>query len=380
MTGSIQPKNGRLYMVIYSKDVTGEDIRKWYKTGLPEKGNKKKAEAMLEKWLREHQDCDISRGDLLFADYLEEWLERTKPTLEPSTIRGYNEKLKNYIFPYFRQRKIKLINLKVRDLEPFYFQHLTVDKNLSAQSVLHCHRIISKALNDAIRWELIPSNPALLARHPKVSKPNTQYLNLAQIKQLIELFKDTKIEHIVKLTALYGLRRSEVLGLCWDMVDFENNQFTIGRAQIYDGHKDYLKNSAKNKSSYRTLPMTSDVKEMFLFLKQRQQVLKEFYCDHGYVFAWEDGTPFSTNYVSKSFGKIIKKSSLPKIRFHDLRHSSATNLLAKDFSLVDIQHWLGHSQPSTTLNFYSHVDSSSKNHIKNFYEQEFDFGEILEKF
>lgn len=121
-------ESGRLYMVIPYKDINGKTKRKWVKTGLPERGNKKKAQAMLEKWLHEHQDCDITRGDLLLADYMEAWLERVKSALQPSTVRGYNDKLKNHIIPYFSHKKIKLIDLKVRDLEEFYFQHLNVEK------------------------------------------------------------------------------------------------------------------------------------------------------------------------------------------------------------------------------------------------------------
>lgn len=379
MTGSLQTKNGRIYMVIHYKDANGKYKNKWIATHMPVKGNMKAAKAMLEKWLYEHQDCDMNYNNVLFADYLQKWITSVEGDLERSTVRGYREKLKNHIIPYFKNRKIKLIDLKIRDLESFYWDHLSNDKKLSPQTVRHCHRIISKAINDAIRQEMISSNPASLAKCPKVHNHNAKFLNLAQIKQLIELFSGTPIEYIVKLISVYGLRRSEALGLCWDKVDFEKNQFTICRAKIQDKGGDYLKDCTKSYSSCRTLPMTTEIKKMFLYLRQQQEDEKrfvdegglgEFYTDMGYVFTWSDGVPFTANYVSKYFHKHIKESSLPQICLHELRHSVASNLLSNGFSLVEIQTWLGHSKPSTTLNFYSHVDTTAKRNIKDFFEKE----------
>ena len=199
------------------------------------------------------------------------------------------------------------------------------------------------------------------------------------------LYRCRFTKNIIKLISVYGLRRSEALGLCWDKVDFEKNQFTICRAKIQDNGGDYLKDCTKNPSSCRTFPMTSDVRAMFLRLKQQQEDAKrsvkdgglgEHYSnDLGYVFTWEDGKPFACNYVTSHFHKHIKNSTLPQIRLHDMRHSVASNLLANGFSLVEIQVWLGHSQPSTTLNTYSHADSSTKRNIGNFFEKELKLGE-----
>lgn len=194
----------------------------------------------------------------------------------------------------------------------------------------------------------------------------------------MELIKGCEIEYVVKLICTYGLRRSEALGLCWDKVDFDKNQFTICRAMI-QGKKNYLKNCAKNESNYRALPLTADMRNMLLMLKQQQEEHKRMcgdsYQESDLIFVWPDGSPITPNYVTRTFHKLIKSSDLPHVRLHDLRHSTASNLLSKGFSLVDIQLWLGHSQPSTTLNYYSHVDSSSKTNIQKFLEKELAFRE-----
>ena len=373
MTGSIQHKKGRLYMVIHYKDANGKSKNKWISTGLSEKGNIKAAKLMLEQWLREHSDCDINYNDMLLSDYLQRWLVSVQIDLQPSTYKGYSGNLKNHIIPYFKKAGIKLVDLKIRDLEWFYSQHLLNEKKLSPQSIRHCHRIISKALNDAMRQEVIASNPSSLAKCPKVPKFIATYLNMSQLQKLMELIEGCEIEHIVKLISVYGLRRSEALGLCWDKVDFDKNQFTICRAMI-QGSKNYLKNCTKNESSYRTLPLTADMRDMLLMLKQRQEEHKRMcgdsYQESNLVFVWPDGSPITPNYVTRKFHNLIKNSDLPHVRLHDLRHSTASNLLSKGFSLVDIQLWLGHSQPSTTLNYYSHVDSSSKKNIQMFLEKE----------
>ena len=198
MTGSIQHKKGRLYMVIHYKDANGKSKNKWISTGLSEKGNIKAAKLMLEQWLREHSDCDINYNNMLLSDYLQTWLDSAKIDLALSTYEGYSGKLKNHIIPYFKKTGIKLVDLKIRDLEWFYSKHLLNEKKLSPQSVRHCHGIISKALNDAVRQEVIKSNPASLAKCPKVPKYVATFLNISQTQEAMELIKGCEIEYVVK--------------------------------------------------------------------------------------------------------------------------------------------------------------------------------------
>ena len=113
--------------------------------------------------------------------------------------------------------------------------------------------------------------------------------------------------------------------------------------------------------------------KLFKQRMENKKVCGSSYIDNNLVFVWPDGSPITPNYLTRNFHKLIKKSSLPTIRLHDLRHSTASNLLSKNFSTVDVQLWLGHSQPSTTLNFYSHTDSSFKKDIQLLLEKELVF-------
>ncbi len=369
MTGSLQIKNGKYYAVLNLVGKDGKRKQKWVCTQLPVKGNKKAAAKVMEQLFAEYDRREGRYENVLLADYLNDWLERIRHTIEPSTYRGYNGNLQNHILPYFRQRRIRLTELRPYHLEDFY-AHLMSEKGLSTQTVRHNHRILSKALNDALRHDLILSNPTQRVLLPKVKKFVGSFLNPQQLQQLLTLFEGTEVQQAVAFVATYGMRRSEALGLCWDKVDFENNQFIIARAMIQNGpHGYYLKECTKNESSYRTLPMTKDIRQMLWLMKEEQRANRALfgnaYVDKDFVFTWPDGNPITPNYLTRMFHDKVVESDLPPVRLHDLRHSTASNLLANGFSVVEVQHWLGHSQASTTLNFYSHIDSTSKINIRN---------------
>ena len=174
----------------------------------------------------------------------------------------------------------------------------------------------------------------------------------------------------VFLGAFYGLRRSEVLGLRWDAVDFTNNTLTIKHTVTsfsLDGKKvQVAQDTTKTKSSMRTLPLVPAFRERLLALRDEQdeymrvcgRCYNRNYLD--YICVDEMGTLLSPNYVSSAFSKLLEKHGLRHIRFHDLRHSCASLLLANGVPMKQIQEWLGHSDFSTTANIYAHLDYSSK--------------------
>lgn len=365
MTGSIQPKNGKFYMVISTFDEKGKRKQKWIPTGLSVKGNRKAAEAMLKRFLTEHDGQNLNSAGQDLVDYLESWIVTVEPRLKPSTVRSYRQKLNNQILPYFKRTRVTLLDLHIQHLEGFYAYLLK--GGLSPTSVHHCHRLLSTALNDAMRFRLILFNPATLAKLPKKQPYEAKFLNYSQMHELAALFKGDILEPVVQFICTYGVRRSEALGLCWDMIDFENNRFTIARSMIQGDGENILQSSTKNSSSYRTMPLTPSTREMLLCLKKRREkyepLFPENYAKYDLVFVWEDGTPITPNYLTSHFHKAVMQSHLPKIRLHDLRHSVASNLLANGYSYVEVQHWLGHSQPSTTLNFYAHVDGKTRQRV-----------------
>lgn len=374
ITGSVQVKNGKYWVVINLYDVSGKRKPKWIDTKLPERGNKRNAEKMLADYLADFNKMNIPYSKITVDEYFKWWLDEVKSQVNQNTYRSYRGNMMNHIIPYFEQNKTQLQELTPLDLEVYYVvkskPHSKLDSKgtLSPTTIKHHHQNISKALADAVRKGLITMNPAANAKTPKAEKFKANFFNQSQIKEMLLLFKGSVIELPVFLTSVYGFRRSEVLGLKWSQIDFENQSIIISET-LQQGVGGSFTSGTKTDGSYRTLPMTKEVKKVLLEKKKSQEdkkrLMGSYYIESDYVCTWEDGRVVEPNYLTRTFHSMIVKSDLPVIRFHDLRHSSASNLLNMGFSVVDVASWLGHSSSSTTLNFYAHIQKNSKMNIAN---------------
>lgn len=243
-------------------------------------------------------------------------------------------------------------------------------KRVKANSVIHYHAVIHRALKYAVKIDLISVNPADKVERPKADKFIGSFYDSNEVQALFEAAKGTLIEIPIFLGAFYGLRRSEALGLKWDAIDFQNNTITIRHTVTscnLDGkHIQIAQDTTKTKSSMRTLPLVPAFKEKLLKLKEQQEEYRRV-CGRcynkkylEYICVDEMGTLISPHYLTSSFPKLLEKNNLRHIRFHDLRHSCASLLLANGVPMKQIQEWLGHSDFSTTANVYAHLDYNSK--------------------
>lgn len=372
VAGHLQEKNGFFYIVLSYKDPAGKRKTKWEATGLPVKKNKKKAEALLLERRRNFiPPIELSEvrldDDILFSDFMLKWLEIQKGSVQITTYASYQGMVEHVIAPYFRKRNIRLTELKATDLQDFYTKQL---ERVTANSVIHYHANIHKALKYAVKIDLIPTNPADKVERPKKNDFKGSFYSAEEIQTLLEVAKGTKLEIPVLLASFYGLRRGEVLGLKWDAINFEENtleiRHTVTQANV-DGKKMLIQaDRAKNKSSLRTLPLVPHIRDRLLELKGQQETYrhlcgksynKEFI---GYLCVDELGNMIRPNYVSEEFPKLLEANGLRRIRFHDLRHSCASLLLSNGVPMKQIQEWLGHSDFSTTANIYAHLDYASK--------------------
>lgn len=370
----MQVKNGKYWVVINLYDANGKRKPKWIDTKLPERGNKRNAEKMLADYLADFNKMNIPYSKITVDEYFRWWLDEVKSQVNQNTYRSYRGNMLNHIIPYFEQNKTQLQELTPLDLEVYYAvkskPHSKLDSKgtLAPTTIKHHHQNISKALADAVRKGLITMNPAANAKTPKAEKFKANFFNQSQIKEMLLLFKGSVIELPVFLTSVYGFRRSEVLGLKWSQIDFENQSIIISET-LQQGVGGSFTSGTKTDGSYRTLPMTKEVKKVLLEKKKSQEdkkrLMGSYYIESDYVCTREDGEVIQPNYLTRTFHSMIVKSDLPVIRFHDLRHSSASNLLNMGFSVVDVASWLGHSSSSTTLNFYAHIQKNSKMNIAN---------------
>ena len=370
VAGHLTLKNGRYYAVLNYRNAGGQRKTKWIALGLPEKGNKRKAEAELARLRAEFEPPkevgDLS-SDMLFADYLLEWLEIAKGRLAVATYSSYAAMIKKPVGPYFRQRNLTLRELEARHLQMFYSEML---RKVKPNTVIHYHAIIHSALKYAVKTDMLVQNVADKVDRPKKNSFQPVFLSAEEMQKMFEALRGTKLELPVLVAAFYGFRRGEVLGLKWDAIDFERGTISVIRTVTtitLDGKQTEIEQqSAKTKSSLRTLPLIGSFREYFLQVKEAQELNKQVcgncynYEYDGFVFVDELGERMRANYLTSAFPKFLENHGLRRMRFHDLRHTCASLLLSNGISMKQIQIWLGHSTFSTTADIYAHLDYSAQ--------------------
>lgn len=368
MTGCLQIKNGMYYIVLSTYE-NGKRKRPWIATGLPAKGNKRKAEQMLREKLHEYElNTGIVCSDVLFSDYVRYWLTIARRKVDEVTYQGYESLAKVHVLPYFDALGIKLQDVTLPVLQTYIDEKQARGRKdekggLSARSLRLHKNILHQALDEAVKSNLLPSNPSQYLILPKQERHEAHFYNAQQLLTLFDAIRDEPIYPLVKITALYGLRRSELLGLKWDSIDFEANTMTI-RHTVSKVTKVVEKDKTKNASSHRTFPLTGEAKDIFTAAKasqeQNRRLFGREYHASEYVFTWPDGRPYSPDYITDKFSALLRKHNLPHIRFHELRHSCASLLINNGFGLKDVQEWLGHSDIKMTANIYGHLDVARK--------------------
>ena len=371
VAGHLREKGGHYYAVLNYTDYQGKRKSKWIATGLTIKGNKKRAEAILMDARRNFQEEVPQRMEskTLFADFLEQWLEVIRDSIAVPTYASYSNLSNGVIIPYFRKYGTTLEDLAAKDIQQFYLEQR---KRVSGCTVIHYHAIIHKALKYAVKLDLIATNPADRVERPKKERYVASFYDADEVNALFQAARGTNLEIPILLGAFYGLRRSEVIGLKWDAIDFERNtitvQHTVTSCNVDGKNMLVAADRTKTKSSMRTLPLVPFMKERLLQQKKvqaenRKLCGRSYVKDYlGYVCVNEIGAILKPNYISTSFPKLLENNGLRHIRFHDLRHSCASLMLANGVAMKQIQEWLGHSDFSTTANIYAHLDYSSKLH------------------
>lgn len=366
MTGSLQEKNNKFFVVLNYKE-NGKRKQKWISTGLDIKGNKRKANELLIEYLQKYEEEDlIGTKDMLFSDFMLVWLDTIKNSIKENTFHEYSKVVKGDIKPYFSEKNITMKLLNNMHIQEYY-NHLLGKK--SSNSVLKRHANIHKALDYAVMTGLIDKNPSDYVMLPKKNKFIGKYYNEEQLNKLFEVSEGYSIESVVKLTGYYGFRRSEILGLRWCDVNLKDGTIIVQNTVVSIGGKAFAKETTKTKSSNRTLPLDNAMKKYLKQLKKKQLENQLFYGNsyqvNDFVCKWENGQPFKPDYITYTFKRILEENNLPIIRFHDLRHSSASMLLKLGCTLKEIQDWLGHSDINTTANCYSHLQYEAKVNMAN---------------
>ena len=217
-----------------------------------------------------------------------------------------------------------------------------------------------------MKTDLIPSNPADKIDRPKKAHYQASFYNVEEISSLFKACKGDPLEFPIIIAVYYGLRRSEVVGLKWDAIDFNAKTITIGHKVLelrVDGKTKMIKQDRlKTAASHRTLPLIPHIEDMLLEVKKQQEedraVCKNGYSKdgEGYISRQRTGELLHPNYINQHFQILLQNKGLRVIRFHDLRHSCASLMVSTGVPMKLIQAWLGHSDFNTTANIYSHLE------------------------
>ncbi|MDA1654272.1 site-specific integrase [Bacillus thuringiensis serovar kyushuensis] len=315
---------------------------------------KKEAENSLTKMLSEvHTGAYVEPSKLLYGEYLECWFNTKKHSVGIQTAKVLKGYLNSRIIPSLGNFKLaKLTSLHMQN----YVNSLR-DDGLKRGTIEKIIKIIRNSLEHAIDLELISKNVAAKTKLPKSDKEELTVWNEQEVQLFLKVAQDSRYSIVFHMALVTGMRQGELLGLRWKDVDLEKGHLTISQTLSHDG-KTFLV-GGKTKSSLRKILLpTSTIAKL---KKHRAVVLKEKlsqgeeYQDNDLVICTPSGTPINPANVRRSLNALIKKAAVPKIRFHDLRHTHATLLLAKGVNVKVISERLGHSNIKITLDTYSHV-------------------------
>lgn len=376
MRGTIK-KDGSTWFVLFD---LGKDPKSGKRKQKKKRGFKTKKEA--EKYLNEQLNA-LDKGtyfeakDILFGEYLDYWLENyAKPNTAARTLEGYHYMITQHLKP-------SLGNIKITKLHPFHLQEYYSQKlvngkidgeGLSPQSVKHHHRLIHKVLKDAVKWQFLARNVAEAVTPPKTKKVEMHTWNNDQVKVFLEIAKTSPYYPVYKTAIYTGMRRGEILGLRWQDVDFDNLVISVRQSlQEVRGVGLTFKEpkSGKGRSITITTTLAKELKKLYKQQLTDKLLLGQIYQDLDLVFAQVNGKPLQPTEMSRNYRKMVDKSGLPYIRFHDLRHTHATLLLQQGVHPKVVSERLGHSTISITMDIYTHVLPNMQKEAAHQFEQLF---------
>ncbi|CAM3992040.1 putative prophage phiRv2 integrase [Geobacillus stearothermophilus ATCC 7953] len=291
-----------------------------------------------------------------FSMFMERWFNTSyKRTVEITTAKSREYVIRNHIMKYFQHKKINEIT--TFDIDSFYVDKL--DSGYSGAYIRQMHNLLNQAFDQAVRWSLVKVNPVKNAKPPKVKSEEKITWTVDEVNRFLNLIKDSSMEIPYLLAIFTGMRRGEVLGLKWDDVDFENKKIRIKRSLCFVSGKGLIFKEPKTKKSKRQISISQHVVNVLKKHKQKQEFQKEKlgtqYQDNNLIVCTDDGKPLDPRNLLRQFYRLIEEASVPRISFHDLRHTHATILMQQGENPKVVSERLGHSRVGITLDLYSHV-------------------------
>jgi len=358
----VTEKRGVFYAVIYHgrNPVSGRERRRWHRCD-DRAAAERLANTLSAQQARRHH----TGPSLTVAEYLVgQWLPAKQAALAPSTHARYATSIEHYLLPHLGTTPLR--RLRTEHLETLY-RRLAITGSrrggpLSAKTITNLHQIVRASLNDAVERGLLTSNPATAAhvpdprKHPSVGRPARSW-TAAELATFLAGTANNRHAMLFRLAAATGMRRGEVLGLCWDDVHFDTGRIEITRALTSVGYRLEF-SRLKTRTSRRNITIDTDT--INLLTQWRHQQTAQLTAAgaknvRGLVFTRPDGQPLHPHSVSQAFDRAQQHLDVAPIRFHDLRHTHASLLLRDRVPIKVVSERLGHSSPAFTMTTYQHV-------------------------
>ena len=319
------------------------------------RGSKKEAKALMRQMM-----ADMDRGIAMkklpkkISEWMDEWVELYLPNIEETTKIGYRTKIANYIKPaigdiYLQSLRAEHIQKMVNDM---------IARELSPKNIRDTYNNINAAMKKALALRMIPYNPCEGVVLPKLKRYKANVYDIKMIHHLLDVAEGTDMYLPILLCVTAGLRRGELLALRWDNVDFKNSLIQI-RSNMVRGEEDFIIKAPKSEAGIRDIRLGEEV--MAILRQERVKYMTDLlergsnFQNLGFVIRQHDGAPIRPDSMTRKWTRFIEANSLPRIRFHDLRHSNATALIQAGVNPRVVQQRLGHADVNITLNTYTHV-------------------------
>ena len=299
---------------------------------------------------------------MTLQEFLAEWLKTVSISRSKGTHTTYSWTVKKRILPYIGD--VNLMELRPDRIQRFYL-HLQKE-GLSNHAVHVTHKTLRVAMNHAVKLGLIGRNPCSGTTPPRPKQTEMKFYDEQQVKSLLNTAKKIgdRFYALYYLAINTGMRQSELIGLKWEDFNWELGTIQVKRQVRHFKGGSYTFMEPKSKSGIRTIIIGKQALEILKNHKNEQELLKdsagEEWNDLDLVFPSFVGTPVTASNIRRAFRKLLKVSGLPKIRFHDLRHTAASLMLNHGIPVLIVSKRLGHSKPSITIDVYGHIIPSKQ--------------------
>ncbi|HUG46951.1 MAG TPA: tyrosine-type recombinase/integrase [Candidatus Limnocylindria bacterium] len=363
MPGTIKKRYAGSYTVIVDlgRDPgTGRRRQLWRSV----KGTKKDAERLLVELLHD-RDTGLERpvGRQTVGQYLERWLEDyVAPSLAPRTANDYRRVVRRVLIPALGS--LELAALRPSHVQSLYSRLLREGRadgtgGLSPRSVGIYHQVLHAALHHAVRWQLLPRNPADAVQRPSVPRRELLTLSPEQVSRLLAAADETPIGVLARMAVLTGMRRGELLGLRWRDLDLAAGLANIQQTAQRISGQGWVFRQPKTRLSRRSVALSPETVRMLSTHRKSQLEARllagSAYQDRDLVFATALGTPLEPGTIARTWYRVLTAAGVGHVRWHDLRHAHATLMLSAGVHPKVVSERLGHASVGITLDTYSHV-------------------------